>query len=430
MRLEVLADNKGAVIYVLNRPEIYIGSTESNDIVIASHEISKKHLKLIVTDDQKCFVIDQGSTNGTFINDEQIIPGRREEFKLNTSIRLGDKVLLTLLGKDKGELPEIPLRDQFVEEKKIQVAEEDKTRVISLKTLQKTKTEKVRKKRIKKLEKQLTKKKQVRKDKATLNKAIVSALLVFGLAWGAMKLWDLGKKRKARRTVVAQMKETQIMIDDTLESLEENVSEGQIEQATLLSFADISKHAGDVNCSLPEESYFCKRIPVGSRKKNGAININGQLVIYLEQDEWIDKAKLLVEFYTDLNKKDAPKPESEATKATNKRLEGQNDESVSDTPAVTEATNDKEVSREMLHRIAYMVFLKQNLWRKIPDEIQEYNLYFAFYSGSEMEIESVLAIRARNLPKVTSRFTEDFFRFKKYNPYKILTRLDRFYKIY
>ncbi|MFL5783225.1 MAG: FHA domain-containing protein, partial [Bacteriovoracaceae bacterium] len=64
MRLEVLTEAKGGAIYVLNRPEIYIGSSENNDIVITAGEISKKHAKLIVTDDNKCFIIDQGSTNG------------------------------------------------------------------------------------------------------------------------------------------------------------------------------------------------------------------------------------------------------------------------------------------------------------------------------------------------------------------------------
>jgi pSer/pThr/pTyr-binding forkhead associated (FHA) protein len=81
MRLEVLEDKNGAVIYVLNRPEIYIGSTENNDIVIPATEVSKKHLKLIITDDKKCFVIDQRSTNGSFINDERLVPGKREELK-------------------------------------------------------------------------------------------------------------------------------------------------------------------------------------------------------------------------------------------------------------------------------------------------------------------------------------------------------------
>lgn len=420
MRLEVIADNRGAVIYVLNRPEIYIGSTENNDIVIPAQEVSKKHLKLIITEDEKCFVIDQGSTNGTFLNDERIIPGRREEFRINTSLRLGDQVLLTLLGKDKGDVPELPLREQFVEEKKITIADEDKTRVISLKTLQKTKTEKVRKKRLKKLEKEKKKKNQVRKDKATINRALMSAMVVFGIGYGAMKLWNVTRERKARRTVVAQMKETQLLIDDTIESIEEGVTDNLIEQSVLLSMDDITKHASDVSCALPEENFFCKRMPLAGNKNNGAVNINNQIVIYLDQKEWLAKARELTEFYRELNKKEV-KPVEAARPAVDE------DESAVVEP---ETKDDREVSDEMLQRIAYFAFMKQYLSRSIPEEMQVYNLYIAFYSTPGMQLESVMAIKVRNIPKVTIRYAEDFFRFKKYDPYKIMQRLDRFYKIY
>ncbi len=411
MRLEILADNKSAVVYVLNRPEIYIGAIESNDIVIASSEISKKHLKLIITDDGKCFAIDQGSTNGSFINDERLIPGKREEFKLFSSMRLGDKVLLTLLDKDNGDLPVLPLREQFAEENNIRIADEDKTRVISLKTLQKTKTEKVKKKRLKKLEKELKKKKQVRKDKATINRALLTAFVILGLGWGGMKYVQHKRKKKTSTTVVAQIKETQIMIDDTLESIEESVADHLIPQNQLLPIADIAKHAEDVNCSLPDESFFCKRMPRGSRKKNGALNLNGQMVIYLEQREWMTKAQDLVSLHSELNRV--------------KTEEGEDSGTVN-----TETAG--EVPVEMLNRIAFLSYLKDHLATQIPVDIQLQNLYVVFYShvGSSIEIQSVNAIKGSSVKRVNSRYSEDFFRFKKYDPYKIITKLDRYYRTY
>ncbi len=428
MRLEVLADSKGAVIYVLNRPEIYIGSTENNDIVISSAEISKKHLKIIVTDDQKCFVIDQGSTNGSFINDERLVPGKREEFKIFSSMRLGDKVLLTLLDKDKGELPELPLRDQFVEENKFVIADEDKTRVISLKTLQKTKTEKVRKKRLKKLEKEIKKKKQVRTDKNILNKAIVTAIVVIAFGFALMKLTDLQRKRKARGTIVGTIKETQIIIDDTIETMDEDTVSLRIPRTLLLSAADVAKHADDVSCSLPEELFFCKRMPRGSRKKNGAINLNGEIVIFLEQKEWLLNAQMLVASHAEL-KASATSAASEAEKVTKKRVENtENDALIEDTSVNTA----DEVSIDVLNRIAFLTFIKTHLSLNLPPEYQEINLYLVFYShaGPDVEIESILAMRGHILPLVNARYTEDFFRFKKYNPYQIIKKLDRFYRVY
>lgn len=435
MRLEVLADNRGAVIYVLNRPEIYIGSTENNDIVIPAREVSKKHLKLIITDDKKCFVIDQGSTNGSFINDVRLIPGKREEFLLSTSIRLGDQVLLTLLDKDKGDIPELPLRDQFVEEKKIVIADEDKTKVISLKTLKKVKTEKVLKKRLKTLEAKIKKKKIVRKDKAILNRAILTALVIIIGTLAAMKTWNLAKERKARRTIVGQMKETQFAVDEEIESFDENVTELKIASSLLLPLSEIKKYAEDVNCSLQEEIFFCKRMPKDSKNKNGALNINGELVLYIEQKEWIYRAASLVSEYNQNNKTvQDEKILSEQSKLASERRENAKlDEGASEDPKeIVTATEDELSAIESLNRIAALSYLKSYLGKPIPEDYQKYNYYIVLYSHSqkEMEIESVLAIRGSNVGRVNARYSEDFFKSRKFNPLKILKKLDRFYTIY
>lgn len=412
MRLEVLADNKSSVIYVLNRPEVYIGSSVNNDIVISSAEISKKHLKLMITEDQKCFAIDQGSTNGTFLNDLRLVPGKRELVPLFSSLRLGDRVLLTLLDKDKGSLPELPLREQFLEEKKIAVAEEDKTRVISLKTLQKTKTEKVKKKRLKKLEKELKKKKTLRNDKAILNQAIFTALIVIGLGFGAKKVWD--QKRKERGTIVGAIKETQIMIDDRLEFVDDSAADLRIPQSLLLTTEEISRHAQEVNCSLPEEVFFCKRIPREKQRRNGALNLNGQIVIYLEQSEWLEKAQELVATHAEISGKDGAETEG-------------------DTGAESfDEEEKKDVTQADIRRIAFLSFLKTYLGKPLPADYQVLNIYIVLYSkvGGETDVESIMALRGSVLSQVNARYTEDFFRFKKYNPYSILRKLDRFYRIY
>jgi hypothetical protein len=192
------------------------------------------------------------------------------------------------------------------------------------------------------------------------------------------------------------MKETQIMIDDSIESVEENVVDLLIPEALLLSPAEIAKHAEDVNCSLPEELFFCKRMPRGSRKKNGAVNLNGQIVIYLEQKEWLEKARELIDLHAEIQ------------------------------------GSETDVSIDVLNRIAFLSYLKTYLARTLPPEHQELNLYFVFYQhvGSEIEIAKIAAIRGHLIAQVNKRFTEDFFRFKKYNPYKIIKRLDRFYRVY
>lgn len=402
MRLEVLADSRGAVIYVLNKEEIYIGSVETNDIVIPSDEVSRKHLKLIIND-SKCFAIDQGSTNGSFINDERMIPGRREEFKMLSSIRLGEGVLLTLLDKDKGDLPEMPLREQFAQEKHIPIADEDKTRVISLKKLQKVKTEKVRKKRLKTLEAKLKKKKVLRKDQATLTRAFIAAVLIIAGTYSAMKVWNLNVARRAKKTVIAQMKETRVLIDDSLDQFEEgSEADLRIPKPLLIPVAEIAKHAEDPNCALPEELFFCKRIPRGSRKRNGVFNYNGQLVFYIEQKEWLARAEKLVAEHHTLREGGKPAEDSELS------------------------------SMDNLNRIAFLSFIKDHLSGAIPPDYQEYNLYLVFYShiGNDKEIQNVLAIKTLALSSVNQRYSEEFFKSKRFKPVQIIKRLNRFYRFY
>lgn len=99
MRLEVLVDKQEPLIYPLDKEQILIGSSENCDIMLKVEGISRKHALLICNVDE-FFIIDQGSTNGTFINEERLVPGRRFEFTSFFPVRLGESVLLTLLSDD------------------------------------------------------------------------------------------------------------------------------------------------------------------------------------------------------------------------------------------------------------------------------------------------------------------------------------------
>lgn len=400
MRLEVLADKRGAVIYVLNKPEISVGAGADNDVVISSPEVSKKHLKLFVTAPGKCSVMDMGSTNGTYLNDEKLIPGRREEFKLFTSLRLGDKVLLTLLDKDKGPLPELPLREQFLEEVNAPVSDHDKTQVISLKTLQKTKTEKVRKKRLKKLEKDLKKKKRVRDDRSRINQAVMSGMVILGLAYGAMKFFELSKKKKERTTIVGTIKTGQYRLDDELALIDESTSDLP---TNVLSVEEISRHLFDVSCTLPEEIFFCRRLPQGIRRTNVAVKVDGKIIVSVEGEEWLARAQELVDAHSQL------KENPDAKKG------------------MEEGETQGRTSRE-LHRIAFLLLIKEHFSSSIPKNFLEDDLYFVFVASpdSAQPVSGAVALRGKSLPLVNTRFSEKIFTNRNQRPYEILRRLDRF----
>lgn len=133
MRLEVLVDQEEPLIYPLNQDRIVVGSGENCDILIVADGISRKHVVIDCGVDEY-FVIDQGSTNGTFINEERLVPGKRVEFTSFFPVRLGASTLLTLLSDEESEDFEL---SNFNLKKSSEVSE-DSTRVIKRSELRET----------------------------------------------------------------------------------------------------------------------------------------------------------------------------------------------------------------------------------------------------------------------------------------------------
>lgn len=127
MRLEVLVDQQDPLIFPLNKERILIGSGESCDILLAADGISRKHV-IVISNEDDFYVIDQGSTNGTFINEERLVPGKRVEFTSFFPVRLGANVLLTLLSDEESQ--DYELASFNVKAPQPEVKEED-TRVLS-----------------------------------------------------------------------------------------------------------------------------------------------------------------------------------------------------------------------------------------------------------------------------------------------------------
>jgi two-component system cell cycle response regulator len=69
--------------YVIEEDELTIGRDVKNSVVVDLDNVSRRHAKICVRD-AKYFVVDLGSTNGTYLNDEEVL----EE----TPLRSGDFV--------------------------------------------------------------------------------------------------------------------------------------------------------------------------------------------------------------------------------------------------------------------------------------------------------------------------------------------------
>lgn len=100
MQIQVSINGDDPVTYRLKQGKNLIGSGEQVQINIPSSAgISRKHAEITV-EGETVFVADLGSTNGTFINEERLVPGSRKELTSFFPLRLADDVIVTLVTDD------------------------------------------------------------------------------------------------------------------------------------------------------------------------------------------------------------------------------------------------------------------------------------------------------------------------------------------
>ena len=82
--------------YAINKGQnkFICGSSNSCQIVINNTMVSRNHLEIITTNDGRIFITDLNSTNGTFVNNQRLRPGVKNE------IHLGDTVYLDAKGQN------------------------------------------------------------------------------------------------------------------------------------------------------------------------------------------------------------------------------------------------------------------------------------------------------------------------------------------
>jgi pSer/pThr/pTyr-binding forkhead associated (FHA) protein len=76
--LQIISGPKKGKSFSLDREVLYLGRSPDNQIQIEDKSVSRKHLK-IIRKDGKWFFVDLSSTNGTFIQNKPIEPGREVE---------------------------------------------------------------------------------------------------------------------------------------------------------------------------------------------------------------------------------------------------------------------------------------------------------------------------------------------------------------
>jgi pSer/pThr/pTyr-binding forkhead associated (FHA) protein len=292
MRIEVLVGNEDPVVYPLNSAKMTVGSAEQCDIVLETNGVSRKHL-IILTEGDNYFVVDQGSTNGSFINEDRLVPGRKVEFTSFFPVRLGDNVLLSLLSDEEGEdslVEKIEIPEKFREldlDVKAPGPANDRTNVISLKELNKVKTEKLIQTRD---QKRTTVKKKIEAPKARPKKkvnlvpyvafAIVAAAAVYNLF--------IMKPVVEEPKPLAKVGE---LVQEKVPPKTPPVNELLVPESELAKRDAYDVIVNDLKCSTDREILFCDLFPGAREEGYGVAQVGLTIHVMVNGATFFEEAK-------------------------------------------------------------------------------------------------------------------------------------------
>jgi len=298
MRIEILVGLENPVFYPINKSKTIIGSDLSCDIVVSEDQISRKHL-IIQKEEENYFVIDQGSTNGSYLNEERLIPGRRVEFTSYFPVRLGSSVLVSLVS-DEEALDEvnkisIPFPGESSAPKKNPISPapkprepEEKTTVVSLRDLQKSSTGTMVKRREaykKKLAerakgeadpKKVKKKGKKKKKKKFLELYEIIAIAIIG---GAVYFTYIGEADKSHEALQSSAEKGP---DETITATETAPKK----KPEVPNFLELFELKTAPKCVSESEKILCSSLKLPEDGRWGAVEHKGQLIVLFDADPY------------------------------------------------------------------------------------------------------------------------------------------------
>lgn len=132
MYLKVDNDGQEQIYSFQNQKTVIIGRGPSSDIQVVTDGISRKHLE-VREKDGEFFVVDFGSTNGTFQNDERLEPNVEHPFNSFFPLKLGFHVFLYLVDEISPEQLESAISDGIDESENKRRAEQKANRTRKVK---------------------------------------------------------------------------------------------------------------------------------------------------------------------------------------------------------------------------------------------------------------------------------------------------------
>lgn len=99
MHLRIEYNGKSEVKTFKDSQPIVVGRGGECTIRIVAEGVSRKHID-IASKNGDYYIVDHGSTNGTFINDEKLEPGKEYPFNTFFPVKLGFDVYIYLLDEN------------------------------------------------------------------------------------------------------------------------------------------------------------------------------------------------------------------------------------------------------------------------------------------------------------------------------------------
>lgn len=307
MRIEVLVGSEEPLIFPLNSPKFSLGTGENCDVILSASGISRKHL-VITSEDDVFYVTDQGSTNGSFINEERLIPGKKTEFTSFFPVRLGDNVLVSLLSdeEDVGDYSSIAVPKERTSPRIDLPERSDATTVINLKEMRKVKTENLVLER--------NQKREIRKKNSTANKVPVKpkkkpnyvgwlAFLIVAAAgyYNFILLKNADDKEQVREVgkIVGDAPATAVATSPA--ETTPPPTEDLVEESALPKKEFVTGLLNNPKCTIDVEIAHCNMFPESKVGEFGVVQVGLSIHVLLDGTPYFEEAKQYVKDHEDLD---------------------------------------------------------------------------------------------------------------------------------
>ncbi len=91
----VIKELNGSVVLQMNKPSFVIGkSHQKADGIIENAAVSRQHCQIDVYDTGEVFITDMGSSNGTFLNGERLIPNKTARLTNGATLKIANQIFM------------------------------------------------------------------------------------------------------------------------------------------------------------------------------------------------------------------------------------------------------------------------------------------------------------------------------------------------